>query len=164
MQGVVQYLGIEATSRGFCFAVLEDTERLIDWGCREMQSSSTGIFIDKLGRIIDRYRADVLVIEDPAGSLKGEVVKIWLSWAEEYANEIKIKAVAVSKEDFLAVTSTYGSDKHEMAQRLSRLFPKLEDLVPPPRKTWESERRRTGIFVALERALLVARRRQDKAS
>ena len=162
--GVIRYLGIEVTSTGFCFAVLEDTERFIGRGGREVHSTTTGIFINKLSRVIDRYRPDVLVLEDPAGSLKGKVVKKWLAWAEEYAHERKLKAVAVSKEDFRAYTSSYGSKKQKMAMRLARLFPELADLVPPPRKTWESEQRRMGIFVALERALLVAHKRQDRAS
>ena len=159
--GITRYVGVEATSKGFCFAVIEDTERLLDWGGREVKGS-TGIFINKLGGVIDRYRVDVLVLEDPAGSRKGKTVKGWLSWAEEYAHKRKIKPVAVSKEAFQAFTSSYGSTKGETARRLARLFPELEGLVPPPRKTWESERRRMGIFVALERALLVAHGRQDK--
>lgn len=165
MRGITRYIGLEATSTGFHFAVLEDTERLIDWGGKEVQSTTTGIFIDKLSGIIDHYRPDVLVVEDPAGSLKGKTVKKWLAWAEEYATqERKIKSVAVSKEEFQVFTSSYGSSKHEMAKRLARLFPELERLVPPPRKIWKSEKRRMGIFVALERALLVAQRRQDRAA
>lgn len=163
MRGITRYIGIEATSKGFCFAVIEDTERLIDWGGREVKGD-TSIFIDKLSGLIDRYRPDVLVIEDPAGSRKGKTVQGWLAWAEEYAHERKIKPVAVSQDEFLAYTARYGSTKHETAARLARLFPELADLVPPPRKTWESEKRRMGIFVALERALLVAQRRQDRAA
>ena len=169
MRGITRYIGIEATSKGFCFAVLEDTQRLIDWGGRELRGAiATGTFIHKLSRVIDRYRPDVLVIEDPAESFKGSKVKDWLAWAEEFAKEErKIKCVAVSQEEFRAYTSSYGSSKREMAMRLARLFPELEDLVPPKRKAWEHEKRSMRIFVALERALLVAQRdsrgRQDKA-
>ena len=163
MRGVTRYLGIEATSKGFCFAVLEDTERLIDWGCREV-TGDTSFFLRKLGQVIDTYRPDVLVVEEPAESLKGEKVKDWLTWAEEYAHKRKITSVAVSKEAFQACTASYGSSKRERAKRLARLFPELEKLVPPRRKAWKSEKRRIGIFVALERALLVARRRQDETA
>ena len=163
MRGVTRYLGIETTSTGFCFAVLNDTERLIDWGCREVEGD-TSFFLRKLGKVIDTYRPDVLVVEDPAESLKGDKVKDWLAWAEEYAHKRKIKSVAVSREMFQALTASYGSSKRERAKRLGRLFPELEKLVPPRRKTWKSEKRRMGIFVALERALLVARRRQDRAA
>ena len=90
-----------------------------------------------------------------------EVVKKWLAWAEEYARERKIKPVAVSRENFRRVTEIYDHSRREMALRLARLFPELEDLVPPPRKIWENAPRRTGVFVALERALLVARGWQD---
>lgn len=170
MRGVTRYIGIEAMHYGLCFVVLEDTERLIDWGGRELRgATTTGVFIHKLSRVIDRYRPDVLVIEDPAESPKGNKVKDWLIWAEEFAKEErKIKCVAVSQEEFRVYTSSYGSSKREMAMRLARLFPELENLVPPKRKAWEHEKRSMRIFVALERALLVAQRdsqgRQDRAA
>ena len=166
MRGVTRYVSIEAMHNGFRFAVLEDTERLIGWGGRELRGTiTTGTFIHKLSKVIDRYRPDVLVIEDPAESPKGNKVKDWLAWAEEYAKEErKIKCVAVSQEEFQTYTSSYGSSKREMAKRLARLFPELEDLVPPKRKAWEHEKRSMRIFVALERALLVAHRRQDRTA
>lgn len=164
MRGV-RYIGIEATSKGFCFAVIQGSEHFVESGERGVGGSTPGIFIEKLGAVIDRYRPNVLVVEDPAESLKGKKVKDWLAWAEEYATqECKIECVAVSREEFRVYTSSYGSSKREMAQRLARLFPELKDVVPPPRKIWKSEKPRMGIFVALERALLVAQRRQDKAA
>lgn len=162
-RGITRLIGIEATSKGFCFAVLEDTERLIDWGGREVKPS-TGEFIDKFGALIDRYRPDIVVIEDPAGSRKSRHVKEWLVWAEEYAHQRRVLPIAVFRDDFHVFTSRYGSRKHHLAVALARFFPELETRVPPPRQPWESEKWRTSIFVALGRALLVAQQRQFKAS
>lgn len=160
---VTRLVGIEATSKGFCFVVLEDAERLIDWGGREVRGT-TGAFIDKLGGLVDRYRPDGLVIEDPAGSRKSRRVCEWLVWAEEYASEREIESIAISRDEFRTYRSGFGARKHDLAAGLARFFPELEHLVPPPRRSWESERWRMGVFIALGRTMLVMQGRQQSTS
>src|SRR5690606_21024759 len=84
MRGGVRVLSVEVTGKGFSFAVLESTERLIDWGGREVRGD-VSVFLEKLGRLIDRYRPDVIVLEEPAGSRKGARARERIVWAEQYA-------------------------------------------------------------------------------
>ena len=45
----------------------------------------------KLSIVSDRYRPDVLALEEPAHSRKGDAVREWLAWAEEHAAERSLR-------------------------------------------------------------------------
>lgn len=143
MGGAVRVLALEIAYRGFSFAVLEGSERLIDWGVKAFVGD-TSVFLAKLSQVIDRYRPDVLVLEEPAGSRKGSRAKEHMAWAEQLAVERVLRVVAIPR---CAVT------KDDRATETARLFPELAPKLPPRRKRWESESRGIAQFVAVDRGL-----------
>lgn len=53
---------------GFCFAVLEGSERLLDWGIRRVAPAGYELFSDRLESIISRSQPSLLIVENPFDS------------------------------------------------------------------------------------------------
>lgn len=150
MRGVVRALSLEVYSKGFSFAVLQDAERLIDWGCRDV-NGDVSVFLKKLRPVVERYRPDVLILEDPAGSRKGLRARRRLSWAEQYAVDYNLQVFVMSKERFAMLAMHNLDTKQTLSEAIARQFPELESLETKPRKPWESEPRSLSVFVAVAR-------------
>lgn len=151
MQGTLRVLSIEVIQRGFSFAVLEGPERLVEWGNRTVKGD-TSVFLAKLSPVIDRYRPDVLALEEPALSWKGDLVKERLSWAEQFAVDRDQRVVALPR--------AMGS-KDTRAAEVARLFPELSSYLPKPRRRWHGEARAIPVFVAVERGVEAISRLAD---
>lgn len=155
-------LALELRSTACAFAVLEGPERLVEWGSRGI-TADVSRFLPKLAREVERYRPDVLVIEDAALTRKGERVKAHLVWAEQWAEDHELPWTAIARDDLLSWASHLGTNKETRARGIAELFPELATLVPPPRKVWETEAGRLSVFVAIERALcFYDTKRQDQ--
>ena len=151
MRRVDRIVAIELMSPGFAFAVLEGPERLIDWGGREVQGD-VSVFLDKLGQLLDRYRPDALVLEEPAGSRRGNRGREWLAWAEELASDRRLSIHAVGPEEFRWRVPLIRKNRHAVATAVARQFPQLRPALPSQRKPWEAEPARIAVFVAIARA------------
>jgi len=70
-------LAIDPFSRGVGFAVLEGRDRLVDWGMRTTGSADNAKSAHVIGKLIDRFRPDILALEDwdSAGSRRCERVQ-----------------------------------------------------------------------------------------
>ena len=141
--GVLRVLALEVSYRGFAFAVLEGPEKFIDWGNKTV-SGDISVFLGKLEAILDRYRPDLVAVEEPAFSGKGGASKERMVWAEQFAAD----------RDFRVVVLRRSLPKREdQAMGVARLFPELAPHLPARRSPWESEGRSLPKFVAIERAL-----------
>jgi hypothetical protein len=149
MRGV-RVLSVEVTSKGFAFAVLEGPERLVDWGGRDVHGD-VSVFLKRLGGVVERYRPDTFVLEEPAGSRKGPRARDKLAWAEQYAVDCGLKTRAVGRRELAAYAPGAGCHKHDLAIAVARQFSELASNVPGPRKPWESETRAIAVFVAVAR-------------
>lgn len=163
MGGLGRLVSIETTSKGFAFGVLEGPERLIDWGSRRVKGD-VSTFLSKLGRVVDRYRPDGIVLEEPAGSRKGLRARSWLAWAEQLAVDRGLKAYPIERQILVSTVKIYGSTKHELACAIAEAFPELELHLPDRRKPWESEPRALAMFVAVARAGIAFDIAQEKAT
>ena len=152
MRRVERVVSIELTAHGFAFAVLEGPERLIDWGGRQVQRD-VSVFLEKLKRVIERYRPDALVLEEPAGSRRGTRGREWLAWAEELGSERRLGLHAVSSEEFRRRVPLLRKSRHAVATAIAGQFPQLRPALPKKRKPWQAEPARIAVFVAIARAL-----------
>jgi hypothetical protein len=151
MAGSLRAIGIDVRGQGFGYAVLEGSERLIDWGGAKVPRLDVSIFLAKLDALMVRFRVDVVVLEEPAGSARLARARSWLAWAEQTAAERGSRAVVVSREAFLEAFSESGSTRWEIAVALTRQFPELAPLLPPRKRRWglrESDQVRTLIAAA----------------
>lgn len=152
-------VGIDPTSRGFAFAVLEAPSFLVDWGERIVPARS-GALLHKVDDLLRYRQPAVLVIEDVAAKgcrrrTRGR------EEIRQIARRAKARGIRVARVSRLAVRDTLarGKSKYEVALRLAQVFPVLADRLPRRRKAWMSEDHRTDTLDALgfAAALLMAR-------
>src|SRR6266478_4453441 len=60
-------LAIDPSTRGFGFAILEGSNRLIDWGVKETKKNKNARTLKLIEDLIDRYQPSVIVLEDYSG-------------------------------------------------------------------------------------------------
>jgi hypothetical protein len=150
-------VGIDPTSRGFAFAVLEAPSFLVDWGER-IVSSKSGALLRKVDELLTYHEPAVLVVEDAAakGCRRRERGREEIRRIERLATARGIRVARVSR---LAVRDTLarGKSKYEVALRLAQVFPVLADRLPKRRKAWMTEDQRMNTLDALGlAAVLVA--------
>ncbi len=149
-------VALDLTSKGFAFGILESEERLVDWGTREC-GRRVSLFLPALSAVVERYRPDRLVIEEPAGSLKKRQGRDLLVWAEQWAHDNDLAVATISQDQ---LDRYFGSEqRYVVASAVARHFERLTPQLPPARKRWESERVRLSVFVAVGRGLASFRQR-----
>lgn len=152
-------LAIDLASRGFGFVVLEGSDRLVDWGTRDIRNEKRSGTVRKVREIIEMYAPDVVILEDCGapesrrrsriGNLAGAVASV----INKMGIRVRIiSAARVRRTSALAGTAT----KHEIATRLAERYSELVPMLPRKRKAWESEDARGRVFGALAMAISVA--------
>jgi hypothetical protein len=144
-------VGIDPTPRGLAFVFFENGE-LLDWGTRRSDEGDVAL----LDRLLNRLRADMLVLEDPdAPRCERRVrVKRALRQFKAHAESRGIEVRMVSR---YAVRSEWAKRgrmrKHAVAEAIAENFPEIDILVPRVRKVYRSEEARAEIFDALSLVL-----------
>jgi len=151
-------VGIDPTSRGFAFAVLEAPAYLVDWGERIVPTGS-GTLLRKVDELLAYHQPAVLVVEDAAAK-DCRRRKRGREEIRRIERRAKARGVRVARVSRLAVRDTLarGKSKYEVALRLAQVFPVLADRLPRRRKPYMSEDQRMNVLDALGlAAVLVAR-------
>ena len=155
-------LSVYFNTRGFAFALFESPLSPVDWGVKEMRGSRK--HARSLGRLIaifNRYRPDILVIQDTSRQGTPRVQRI-IRLNVAIAAMAKEREVAVYKYSRADVFDAFGylgaSNKQMLAEIIAKHIPAFERYVPPPRKPWKSEDARMGIFDATALALVFFQR------
>lgn len=147
-------LGIDpASSRGLAFGFFENGS-LLDWGIRQADRNHIAV----LDRLVTSYKADVVVLEDPDAVRCERRLRArrLLRAMAEHLEKTGIAVVMVGRYDVRRTASHRGKGtKHEVALEIARMFPEVEHLIPPPRKSFDSEHGRSNIFDAISLVLHV---------
>src|SRR6266498_2773967 len=71
-------LAISPSTRGFGFAVLENQERLVDWGVKSIAKDKNVKCLAKVEELIAHYRPDILALEEHSakGSRRSARIRI----------------------------------------------------------------------------------------
>ena len=152
-------LAVDPFSRGVGFAVLEGQERLIDWGTRTTGSADNARSARAIDKLIDRFRPDVLVIEDwdSAGSRRcGRVETLLGRIAAEEGKRVLVRLITRREIRSIGPLPLTGT-KRGRASFLAERFPELQPFLPPVRKPWMPEDDRMAIFDALSFAVACIR-------
>lgn len=158
---LLRALAVDPTSKGFCFALLEGSERLVDWGCRQVPPADPERFVLRLSELLERFQPDFLVLEEPDGSRRRGRGRERIAAATALAGKRGLPVATVSRK---RITETFAGagDKHGIAESLSRYFPELLGSLPKKRKPWASEDERMNVFDALSFALVILWERQAR--
>jgi len=144
-------LAIDPVTRGVGFVVFEGPELLIDWGVAHVRSDKHAKCLDRIEKLIVRYRPDVIVVEDTEadGSRRCDRVRTLLKGVIQKATEHDIKTRTFSPSEVRkAFLSSEASNKEQIAGILCARHPELLPYLPPHRKCWMSEDVRISIFDA----------------
>lgn len=154
-QRYARLLALDPCTKGFGFAVFESSGRLLDWGVARVQSKSDEAFCTRLDAMTDRYAPSLILFEGGIGTRRSLRAVRRLALAGRYAKSHGIDTRAISRADVRARFEDTGTTKHEIAVAIARLFPELEQYLPPLRKPWMSEDDRMNIFDAVALAVTV---------
>jgi Holliday junction resolvasome RuvABC endonuclease subunit len=155
----LRILAIDPTSRGLAFAVLEGSERLVDWGLVELaDKSDEGLFCSRVSQLLARYEPAAVVMEVGGGSRRGSRGRDRIACIDRLANGRELPVHEVTRDDLRDAFAGSGATKWEIAVAITRLFPELEAWLPRKRKPWMSEDERMNIFDAVAFGLVALRR------
>ena len=154
-------LAVYPFSQGFAFVFLEGPDSPYEWGIKEVKGKYKNTkTVDELKKLIDRYRPEVLVIENTNGGSRrtSRIRKLYrmilhLAVAEfvdlyRYRNDEVIEYFA----------SVGARTKHEIARAIALQIPAFALRMPPFRKPWMSKDSRQSLFDAVALALVFYRK------
>lgn len=147
-------LAVDPTHRGFCYVVFEGPDFLVDWRERNIRGQKNKSSLEAIAQLIESYRPDVLVLEDPrsAECRRWPRVQLLIHELADQAARMNIKTWRISR---TRVKKAFGTaNKFEMAKAIASRFPELEPRLPPERRQWMSEDLRMAIFDAAAFALV----------
>jgi len=145
-------LAIYPFSRGFAFVLFEGPESPFDWGVREIKEKHKNTkTVDAIKKLIDRYRPEVLVIEDTnsrASRRTSRIRKLYRMLAHlaiaEYVDVRRCPREEVTK----YFASVGARTKYEIAKAISMQIPAFTHRMPVFRRPWMSEDPRQSLFDA----------------
>src|ERR1035437_1478353 len=151
-------LAIDPCTRGFGFVVLEGGNHLLDWGVARLYSKNDEEFLVRVDALTNRYKPTAIVVEDVAGTRKGERATRRINDLLGYAALLDIERALVSRGEVRVILGLpYDATKYEVARTIAKLFPELAATLPPPRKPWQSEDERMNVYDALSLAVVIGR-------
>ncbi|MGH9891471.1 MAG: hypothetical protein ACREA0_05705 [bacterium] len=159
-------LAIDATYRGFGFAVFEGPDRLLDWGVTESRDPRRSGVSRRLEDLIERYGVDVVVLEDveAVGSRRRPRARKVVARVAETALRAGVKVRKVPRVRIRdAFDECHILTKHRIATAVAVRFPELAPRLPPYRLNHMTEDYRMAIFdaVAFGLAYSASRRRPE---
>jgi hypothetical protein len=144
-------------TKGFGYVVFELPFRLVDWGRAHVTGDKLSGAIASFEKLLDRFRPDAVVVEDAEalGSKRHPRIRSLLADLTRRATKSGIAVYAIAR---LAILKCFSSadtkpTKFSVAKELADTFPELQEMLPPRRKSYNSEDFRMAIFDALALAV-----------
>lgn len=147
----VRVLGIDFSSRGFGFVVVERPRFLLDWGVVRLSNREPTATLKRLADLLARYRPSALVLEDvERNARRNSRLRGLSAQATRLASQIGLPCTAV---DARILRRRFSSEagactKYEIASLVARSLPVLRPHLPPRRKPWTSEAEAMAVFDA----------------
>jgi len=157
-------LGLHPSSRGFGWALFEDTLSLLDWGTVDIRRDKNAIALSRIELLLDRHRPAVLAMErhDVVGARRSRRIRRLYFAIVKCAEARDISVECYSRAEISSSRHLEGARTREeiaaaVADRLNVLRPRL----PKPRQIWISERSGMSLFCAAACALTYFARLDD---
>jgi Holliday junction resolvasome RuvABC endonuclease subunit len=144
-------LSIEPYWRGFGFAVLEGSDRLIEWGVKESRQEKHHHILRQIASLLRHYNPDVVVIEDVINNQRNPNMRDLMAAIVDLVRSENHTIVTVHRATVRKVLG--GTTRMGIAQKTAEHFPELANWLPPLRKIWKSEDSKMNIFTAVANAL-----------
>jgi hypothetical protein len=150
-------IAIYLTAHGFAFTLFEGPLSPVDWGIvrRDGPEKNRGC-LKAIRTLLHRYRPDVLVLQDTSwtGTPRPQRITDLNAAIFKTAEDLAISVCAFSGDQVRAAFgSVQPSTRHALAEAIVKHIPAFEGFLPKPRKWWNSEDPRMGLFDAAALAL-----------
>lgn len=150
-------LAISLSANGFGFAIME-SNALVDYRNKVFLDDKNVNSLTNIDKLIVRFQPDVLVLHDvnAKGTYRAPRIKELHREVVTLAKKHKLKVKKLSNAELrTGLLNDPRGTKHDMAERIGKLFPdELGSRVPPKRKLWKSELSRMDIFDAVGLAVV----------
>lgn len=150
-------LAVYPFSRGFAFVFFEGPQSPFDWGVKEIKEKHRNTrTLDAIKKLIDRYRPEVLVIEDTTdgGWRRTSRIRKLYRMLSHVAIAEFVDLSRYRKSEVIACFAAAGArTKHEIARAIALQIPAFAHRMPRYRKQWMSEDPRQSLFDAAALAL-----------
>lgn len=144
-------LGFHPTSRGFGWVAFESPFQPFDWGLIYARGDKNATCLIRLESLLDRLKPDVLVIEEfdrRTTRRANRIARLQVSVAAAAAMR-NIEVANYTLADIrLAFAEAGATSRREIIETVARHVDAFRHRLPPPRKPWESEDRRSALFAA----------------
>lgn len=150
-------LGVDPSTRGFGFLILEAKGRPVDWGIKEL--SAKGKRIDKellrrLDPIIDRYDPILIALEDCRDGARGDRALRMIDTIAGHAALLDLRRELISRDEVKGILGLQETaTKYDIAVRVAECLPALRGYLPAKRQLGDSEPESMNIFDAAALAL-----------
>lgn len=144
-------LAVYPTCHGFSFVLFEGPDAPFDWGIKEVREKQKNEkTLDGIQAILERYRPEVLVIEDTGhGSRRTTRIRRLYKMLAHLAETESVEVVRYTRADIRACFASVGAKtKYEIAKAIAKEIPAFMHRLPPVRKIWMSEDSRQSLFDA----------------
>ena len=145
-------LAIYFQTTGFGFVLLEQWSSPVDWGTPELQGRDRATrCLRHIDALLALHTPDVLVIQDTSktGTRRAPRIRALNRQTLQLAKRRGVPVRTYSRAQVLdCFEDLGGTTKHRIAEIIAQHIPALSLYVPPPRKPWQSQNPRMGIFEA----------------
>jgi RNase H-fold protein (predicted Holliday junction resolvase) len=151
-------LAIDPTYRGFGCVVVEEPERLVDWGVCQVRTEKRDRTLRKVADLIHHWEPNIVVVEATRhqhcrrGEHARDLVEAIAALARTMNVAFRRVPMATVREHYADLGAT---NKGAVARLVVDRFPELESFLPPRRKAWMPEDERMAIFDAMAMALVL---------
>lgn len=150
-------LAVYPFSRGFAFVFFEGPDSPFEWGVKDVREKHKNRkSLEAIKKLIDRYRPEILVIEDTSDSgprRTSRIRKLYRMLAHVAEAEF-VELHRYSKTEVKGCFASVGaSTKYEIAKAVATQIPAFAHRIPRFRKPWMSEDPRQSLFDAAALAL-----------
>jgi hypothetical protein len=141
-------------ARGFAYVVFEGPHCPIDWRIAEIpRRYKVRRSTSRLACLMDQYRPDVLVMRKMPEHTPSDN-QLDFGAVAAVSRRTGIRVVQVSRSQVKEAFAGIGTPtRYAIATAIAHNIPIFAPLLPPPRKIWNGEDRRMGLFDAAALAL-----------
>ena len=143
---------IHLNSRGFGFVLFEGPLALLDWGAAEARGKEKReTILARVDGLFARYQPNVIVLQDMSerGTHRPHRIRHLNEAVVEIAERYGFPVLFLSRAEVRQCFAYMGAvTKDTIAAAIAKHIPAFERFLPPPRKLWNSEDARMGIFDA----------------
>ena len=145
-------VSVYPSTYGFAYVVLERCKIPVAWGQRDIRGNKNERSVKEVAQVVEERRPDVLVIRKCAEYMAdrckriNELVRQLVELGKEEGIEVAVYSRTQIREVFRKIGVV---TKHEIALAIIDLFPEFGKAKPRPRKAWEHEDYRMGVFNAM---------------